>query len=110
MQVIELEAYPDHEFRTDLGETEFLIRLHYLERFDTWLFDLLDSDETPIVEGLAVVLGKPLLSQLVDARRPEGDLVFTALGPITNDLPGFEDFTARVVLHYLTAEEITALA
>jgi hypothetical protein len=105
MQIIELQQYPDYEFRTDLDDTEYLIRLHYLERFDSWLLDLLDANESPIVEGLPVVLDKPLLMQVVDPRRPKGDLMFAQLGE-GDAPPNFDDFGTRYVLYYGTAEEL----
>lgn len=107
MQIIELEQYPDYEFRTDLGETEYLIRLHYLERFDSWLIDLLDSNEDPIIEGLPVVLGKPLLSQIVDVRKPAGDLIFLQLGN-DNVPPNYDGFGTKYLLFFMTDEEIAA--
>jgi hypothetical protein len=107
MQVIELDQYPDYDFRTDLGDVEFLIRLRYLERFDTWLLDLCDKDESPIAEGLPVVLNKPLLSQIVDPRRPAGELMFVSLGSNASS-PNFDDFGKTFLLYYLTNEEIAA--
>ncbi len=109
MQIIELEQYPNIEFRTDLDDTEYVFRLHYLERFDSWLLDLLDKQALPIAEGLPVVLNKPLLSQIVDARRPAGDLMFMQLGD-GNVSPTFEGFGTKFVLYYGTAAEIAAAA
>ncbi len=109
MQIIELDQYPDYEFRTDLDDTEYLLRLRYLERFDTWLLDLCDSDEVAIVEGLPVVLSKPLLSQIVDSRRPAGELIFISLGDKTTE-PNYEGINTKFVLYYLTAEELVEAA
>ncbi len=108
-QNITLEAYPDTEFRLDLDDTEYVLRLQYLERFDSWTFDLLDSDESPIVQGMPVVYGKPLLSNIVDARKPAGDLVFTQQGSDTGS-PTFDSFGANCQLIYLTAEELAEAA
>jgi hypothetical protein len=105
MQIVELEEHPDNEFRADLDDREYLFRFHYLERFDSWIMDLLDVAGAPIIEGLPVVLDKPLLSQVVDERRPDGDLMFVQLG--NDDVPpGFVGFASKYILYYLTAEEM----
>lgn len=107
MQLIEVEQYPEVEFPVDLGETEYILRFHYLERFDSWLLDVLDADSSPIAEGLPVVLNKPLLSQVVDPRRPAGDLLFIQLG--SGDVPpSFEGFGTKFVFYFMTADEIAA--
>lgn len=109
---IALDQEPNYTFGTNLpgvsGSTEaagsdFVIGIRYVERDDSWLFDLFDADDEPIVIGLKVVLLKPMLSQIVDERRPVGEFFFAEEGT-TGIEAGFTDLGTRVKLYYVVAD------
>jgi len=91
--------------RTVLDGREYLLRLRWNERSEKWYLSIYDQDESPIYEGIKVVVNFPLLgARIVDERRPPGELM--ALDPSSDRDPGLYDLGSRVVLCYVDAADI----
>lgn len=92
--------------RTALDGVDYLLTFRWSQRDGHWLLDVADAQESPIVSGLALVVGPVLLAGVVDVRRPAGELVVVDTTG-ANDLdPAFDDLGTRFVLTYVTAAEL----
>lgn len=88
-----------YTLRVDLTGVEFLFEFRFNDRESFWYFDLADALAAPIVQGVKVVLGVPLLRNVVDVRRPVGDLF--AIDQSNADLEaGESDLGDRVLFVY----------
>lgn len=86
-------------FRVTLEGVNYAFRVFWNTREGAWYFDINDDAGEPIVSGQKVTVDWPLLVNVVDARRPPGDLV--ALDTtIDGGEPAREDFGARVKFLY----------
>lgn len=94
--------------RSILDGREYIFTFHWNSRATKWAFDLADAAGVPIVSGIYVVCGIPLLNLLTDSRSPPGDIfaMDRAKTPAEEGDPGFLDFGTRVALVYYTAEEL----
>ena len=91
---------PRFQFRTRLDGTDYVLLFDYSGREDRWYVSIKASDETPILSGIKVVCGVPLLRNCVDSRRPAGRLIFLDLTDTEAEAPGFADLGRRVRLYY----------
>jgi hypothetical protein len=91
--------------RTVLDGREYLLKFRWNGRAGKWYLSLYDQDESPIYEGIKLVVNFPLLgARVVDERRPPGELM--ALDPSSDRDPGLYDLGTRVILQYIDAENI----
>jgi len=98
-----------YRYEITLDGRDYVMRFVYDARPDTWHFDLLLPDETPLARGVRIVAGIPLLRRYHDAenRMPPGVLVALDLGRDPAD-PGF-DLVERHRLIYFSAAELAEL-
>lgn len=110
--------FTNYRQTTSLDGQDFVFRILYNEREDTWSFSLLDNEGDPIVQGIKVVVGIPLLRLVTDSRKPPGTLIAIDTTVPAADVatektlaedPGLSDLGESVVLLYFTAEEVAAL-
>lgn len=98
-----------YHYEITLDGRDYILRFAYDARFDTWHFDVLLIDETPLAQGVRIVAGIPLLKHHhdVENRLPPGAIVAIDLNRRSID-PGRE-ITERHRLIYFTAAELAAL-
>lgn len=102
---------PQGEFsftqRVMLEQREYILDFNWNGRAGRWFFALSDSAGRLIVTR-PLVTNRPLLSGVVDDRRPPGDLV--ALDTSRSDAPvGLAELGTRVALDYLEASDVAAM-
>lgn len=98
-----------YRYEITLDGRDYVLRFVYDARPDTWHFDLLLPDETPLAEGVRIVTGIPLLKRHhdVEGRMPPGALVALDLGRDPVD-PGF-DLAERHRLAYFSVDDLAAI-
>ena len=95
-------------FQTTLDGEVFTFVLKKNYRDNTWVFDLLRQDETPIRHGIKLVVSFPLLHLIKDLARPLGEmLAIDTTGRF--QLPDLEQLGTEVVLTYVDREWIDGL-
>ena len=75
---------PDYQVTADLNGTTYIFGLRFSNRDGYWFLSLFDEDESPIFEGLRLVLGIDYCEMFSDERIPEGALqLFNYASPYT---------------------------
>lgn len=87
-------------FRCDLTGVEFLFRFSFNERDGFWYMALYDQTDLPIVQGVKVVIGMPLLRGIVDARRPAGEIIALDSTNEHSEATAIADLGDRVLITY----------
>jgi hypothetical protein len=87
------------QFEIDLDSRTVVFRFEWNDRLDSWFFDLLNIDQTPILSGVSVVVGIPLWNRFRDPRIPPGSIEAIDTSGAGID-PAFEDLGDRVVILY----------
>ena len=101
-------SIPFYTLQTTLGEIDYIFVVRWNTRGNAWYFDLLEEDETPITNGLKVVLGALIGAENPNDNRLAGALVATDLTDEGVE-PGFDDLGDRVRVYFYPIEEINAL-
>ena len=91
---------PHYRFSVELDGADYGITLRHNERDGYWYLSLATGAGEPILSGSRVVLGLPLLRNVVSPLRPPGELVATDTSS-RGLLPGLDDFGTRVLLAYV---------
>lgn len=95
-------------FQTTLDGVVFTIILKKNLRDESWSFDLLTQDETPIKYGIKLVNAFPLLRLIADRTRPPGEMLAIDTTGILQ-LPNLDQLGTEVVLTYVDEEGVNAL-
>jgi hypothetical protein len=80
------EEFATYVQRTALDGRDYLLTVTLNQREGKWYVDLADQNGDPILYGIKLVVGWPLLRTVTDERRPPGELFVVQLG---SDDPGF---------------------
>ena len=103
-------SQPNQQMSVALDGVEFILRLFWNDRDESWYIDVSAGDGTPIWMGSRVATGVPILHQCVHARRPAGELV--AIDTLNEDKdPDLDDFgadPARIQLIYIEAADLVS--
>jgi hypothetical protein len=99
---IPLTAYPDTSQQTDLDGVTFSFRFRWSDRGQSWHMDLRTLNGDPIVLGVRLVNGFPLLRRVVKTGRPAGELALIDMTGRGED-PDFAGFGTRWRLLYREA-------
>lgn len=100
---------PYFKFSTVLTENEYLLNFRWNTRAEFWTMDIYDLEEVPIILGIKLVIGYPLLSQRKYLQTcPPGE--FWVFDPSLDTLyqePGRQDFVndRGVILVYVGDDE-----
>jgi hypothetical protein len=97
--------------RTRLDGRDYLLEFAFNEREDRWYLSISDDESAPIITGLKLITGLPLLRfYRADPRVPPGELIAMTLSQDESP-PAFSDFGAgrRVELTYFDAATLAAL-
>lgn len=66
---------PAYTMRVDLNSVIFVLSFRYNQRADRWIMDVSTEEDEIIIQGIVLITGIPLLTQYVDERLPEGELI-----------------------------------
>lgn len=98
----------NYQFGTSLDAVAYIIRIRWNDRESAWYMDLLDESETPIRNGIKLVLGTLLGGRSAVANFPPGSFMLTDLADSGTD-PTYDDMGVRVVLWYITQAELDSV-
>lgn len=98
---------PLFSVRYPLEGKEYSFRFDYVERWSSFVFDVVDDAGEPIVAGIRLVSNRPLLEAFRhDPRLPPGRLIATAQGTDVSPAKLNElGIGRRVELTYITSDE-----
>lgn len=99
-------SQPSVKLSTTLDGVVFYLELDWHERDSRWYLSVLDYAEEPLIEGVRIVHGWPLMKRVVETRRPGGELVAIDLSGASED-PG-EEWGERWRLVYVDAASLAA--
>lgn len=94
--------------KTKLEGREYVLDFAYNQRIQRWHLSIFDEEETPLVQGLKLVVNWPLLRHYrYDSRIPPGELMALAQDG-THEPPGIDELGEgkRVELCYLEAADL----
>lgn len=98
-----------YRFITVIGGDQYIFRVRWNTRDAAWYFNLLEYDETPILEGVKVVLGTYLGRRSNHPLLLNGVFVARSNATVHKD-PGLDDLGASVnVLYFTRAEMVTEM-
>ena len=89
----------------ELDGTTFVFAFEWNDRDQSWSFNLLSSERVPVIQGVGVRVGIPLLNRYTGIAGPLGALEAIDTSGAGLD-PGFADLGARVQLAYTPIAEI----
>ena len=104
MQIIPLTSEPNQFFTLVLQENQYSCFLLRNERMGTWMLSIRDADGVSVIEGQALVLGQKILEPY-DLGLGQFAMVDTENTGID---AGEDDLGSRVILLYVTEEELAA--
>lgn len=108
-QIIPVQpSVPFQTFGTVLDGIQYVLNFRWNGRAGAWYMDVLDEDEDPIRQGIAVVLGAALGRRCVDPRYPPG-VIYAVDTSGTGRDAGIDDLGSRVLLYFFTFAEVKAL-
>ena len=88
------------DVRLALAGDVFRLRVTYNASDDSWWLSLFDEDDAPLRRSIRMVAGLPLLLDLVDPRRPKGELVIVdSVSPSRDPIAG--DLGTRHTLYFV---------
>ena len=107
-----LAGVADQRYKIPLDGRQYVIRLTFSARLESWYLSLSDADDVAIHTRIRIVTGYRLLQSDVTARRPPGDFYCfdSDVDPPGDSLIGLDELGSRFPLFYLTADEIAALS
>ncbi len=93
---------PNYSFNTTLNGEQYFFDVRWNSRDEAWYFDMSDTQGTPIIKGIKIVLGTFLGRQ--SAHPFFDDNLFAAIDTTLDNLdPSFDDLGKRVLVqHYTT--------
>lgn len=98
--IIPTTPYPDTTLRVQLGGLPYTLRLLWSERCSAWHANIAAGDGTPILYGVRLVIGMPLLYRFRYLAVPPGELWFLDSRDMGGP-PTLEDMGARFKLYYV---------
>ena len=102
-----IPSVANYQFGTTLDGVAFIIEIRFNDREVAWYMNLLADDETPIRQGIKLVLGTLLGGRSASAAFPDGSFVLSDLSGAGLDAT-FDDMGDRVVLQYIPVDELIA--
>lgn len=97
---------PWHDFTVELDGRPYVLELAWNARAAAWFLHVRDADGGPLLMGLKLVVGLPLLRRFRhEDRLPRGELIAVDTQGAAAD-PGLDDLGRRVLLLYLDAADL----
>lgn len=100
-------SIPNYRMGTTLNGSQYILDVRWNGRDGAWYLDILEQDETPIVNGVKIVLGCYLARRCSHPLFREGVLVAIDTAGTRTDA-GIDDLGTRVVVRYFTIEEVVS--
>lgn len=105
----------NYELTVELDGVDFDLRFLWNDRDESWYLTITETQETsideetgekvPLLSGVPINIGVPLMRVLTSLDRPSGELLaFDTTG--TGTAPGKTELGSRVLLYYLEAAEL----
>jgi hypothetical protein len=101
--------------RTALDGRDFILNFIFNQRLGRWFLDIADQDGVAIASGLGLVSNFVITRNIVDERRPAGEIFVIDLEGAGEDPdvintfsrdPGLKELGERFILVYFDAEEL----
>jgi hypothetical protein len=108
LQLPLVPAIPNYRVGTTLDGEPYVLDVRWNGRAAAWYLDILDVDETPIEQGIKLVLGAALGSRTLNPARLRGLLRVSDLTGAGREAT-FDDMGERVIVYYYTPAELEAL-
>lgn len=104
------DSTPFYTLQVNLDGAVFLLKFRFNQRENVWRLSIYDTENTPLLLGVKIVVGRNLLKRSVDPRMPQGAL-FADNQTSDASPPGLNDLgeTQRVRLLYVTQAELAIL-
>jgi hypothetical protein len=100
----------NYEQTTQLDGFEYLFGFVWSERESCWYVSMSDQDGTPIAQGIRLVVTWPLLRRFkFNPQIPTGQLMCIDLSGQNVDIQEPSDLGSRVLLVYVTADDVAAV-
>lgn len=99
---------PRYVQRTRLGKRDYLLTFDWNGRDNHWHLSIALEDQTPVVSGVKIVVGTPLLRTVPGANRPEGE-IFAIDTTGSHADPTLETLGASVPLIYVEPTDVVAV-
>lgn len=96
---------PDQVFSVTLGNNPYRLRIYWNERFSYWSLDVMEADETAILQGIKLVENFTICQRFKDTRLPTGQL-FLLRENGTNTRPTFDELGVNVNLYYYEPDAV----
>lgn len=98
-QIPLIPSVGSYELSTTLDNIPYVFDVYWNEREEAWYMHILEEDETPIRQGIKLVLGALLGVRERSERMPDGTFSLVDLSGSNLDAT-FDDMGIRVVLWY----------
>lgn len=101
-----LPSVPNYEFTTTLNNVPYVCAVRWNSRDSAWFMDLLNTDDTPIVQGMKLVLGTIIGARSASELMP-GCFVVRDTSNTMRDA-GYDDIGEgqRVQVYFFTFDEL----
>ncbi len=93
------------KFTTDIDGKQYVFAIYWNNRDSSWYMDLLEEDETPIVQGVRIVLGTYLGRRVNHELFVKGAFQAFDLSGENRDAT-FDDIGTRVEVWYMTVSDL----
>lgn len=105
----------NYEVTVELDGVDFDLSFLWNDRDESWYLTITETTQTlvdeqtgekvPLIAGIPIVIGTPLMRVLTSLRRPAGELIAID-NTGTGTSPGINELGARVLLYYVEASEL----
>lgn len=102
-------SVPFQSFQVELDGVVYGFEFSWNHRADAWTMDLLDVTGTPILTGIRLCFGGPVLPVSRPLTTPPGELLLVESTVGAGD-PRLDTLGAQVLLLYMDAAEILSVA
>jgi hypothetical protein len=93
-----------YSMRVELRKVKYLLDFDWNDRDQSWYLSVSTDAEVPLLTGIKIVVGFPLINRFRDERLPVGDL--SAIDTSGKGIdPAFADLGGRVLLTFTPIEE-----
>ncbi len=93
------------EYDIELEDTTYIIGLYYLERTDSWYFNIFDSARSALLTGVRLSIDYPIFKHKVREGLPPGQIMLLDTSGNGQEC-SFEDLGNRCILVYFLESEI----
>jgi len=104
-----IPSVANYRFNTSLDGVAYIIDVRFNDRESAWYMNLLAEDETPIRQGMKLVLGTLIGGRSASASFPQGSFAMLDQSGEKADAD-FDDLGVRVLLQFIPFTDLDELA